>query len=1049
MITSTLIATALLALPLGAAEPVMRPAEALERLKSYQYGQDDRALHEVQAFVERAMGDDEQGENLAEWLGAILAEPGTTLAAKGFICLQLQKVRSKAVVPILRTMLDDPATAEMALAAIEFHPAGEALAALIDAAGRSKGPARVAAVHALGARREVEARGKLMDLLADPDPAVATAAAWAMRQTGGLEADSREILEKNWRLDRPLATRLEALVGLYRIREPAGRLDLLREALSSEAPILKLTALAIIGRDASAWRGVRGARAMATAFLDDPDQAVRLAAIATVGDLGRASSVPDLARVAAGAKGPPATAAFRCLAGLFGPGVDAAILEGAARGEPAIRAVLIRAAGQRAVDGAADLLVRLAADPEAVVRRSAIEALSVLAPVDRYPDLLRLLAGAREDDEEALRGAVLAAARGIADAPSKSRPALAALEEAQGAGKARILLLLAGIGGPEALQAVRGYLGSPGALGEAAFEALLAWPDASASPDLLAIARDAPDRERKSRALRGGLRLAQLAKDGPERAKAFEEIRGVAASAVLKKLLLECVAESANPAALCLAASFIGDREAGAEAAGATLEIAGALALSRPAEVREALDRLIAAGGDPALADRARQVIGETEKAPADPRVALVPDPARSAKRKAEIAARAPKGFHLASYLDCGPDETDGQPGGPALRVAAGEPHIWNGSERAAPVHFATILYHEQEVRFEATGLTPENNYRLGFSLWDYDANGRVESVWISTGSGDREKQALAGAELPGFLLGRSEAPREKVVAVPRDLYPDGQLRIAFRNERGPNAVVSEVWLFEKGGPAVSEPAPPPPPRIAKVLLLTGDDYPGHLWRQTAPVLAAGLRQDPRLLVTVVEKPEFLASPLLSTYDAIVLHWMNWEKPDPGAGARENLRRFVDGGKGLVVVHFACGAFQEWPEFRNLIGRSYDPKLPPHDPYGMFRVEPRSPRHPILKGLAPFDTTDELYTCLAGDAPIEVLAAARSKVDGKDYPMAFTRAYGKGRVFLSPLGHDVKALAVPAVAELFRRGAAWAADLPCAAAAPSAQKDAGGRIGEP
>lgn len=46
-----------------------------------------------------------------------------------------------------------------------------------------------------------------------------------------------------------------------------------------------------------------------------------------------------------------------------------------------------------------------------------------------------------------------------------------------------------------------------------------------------------------------------------------------------------------------------------------------------------------------------------------------------------------------------------------------------------------------------------------------------------------------------------------------------------------------------------------------------------------------------------------------------------------------------------------------------------------------------------------------------------------------DYPMAFVLNVGKGRVFHSPLGHDVKAFN-PAVLELFRRGTAWAAGKP-------------------
>jgi len=214
-----------------------------------------------------------------------------------------------------------------------------------------------------------------------------------------------------------------------------------------------------------------------------------------------------------------------------------------------------------------------------------------------------------------------------------------------------------------------------------------------------------------------------------------------------------------------------------------------------------------------------------------------------------------------------------------------------------------------------------------------------------------------------------------------------------------------------------------------QVLMVTGQDYPGHKWRLTAPVLAEALGQDSRMQVSVVEEPKFLASPELNDYDAIVLHFMDWEQPDPGPRARANLKRFVEGGKGLFIVHFACGAFQEWPEFRNLAGRIWDPKLRGHDPYGEFRVDIADTEHPITRRLESFETVDELYTCLVGDRPVEILATARSKVDGKDYPMAFAFSYGKGRVFSSPLGHDVGAIRNPAVAELFRRGCAWAAGL--------------------
>jgi type 1 glutamine amidotransferase len=75
---------------------------------------------------------------------------------------------------------------------------------------------------------------------------------------------------------------------------------------------------------------------------------------------------------------------------------------------------------------------------------------------------------------------------------------------------------------------------------------------------------------------------------------------------------------------------------------------------------------------------------------------------------------------------------------------------------------------------------------------------------------------------------------------------------------------------------------------------------------------------------------------------------------------------------------------------------------------------------------AAFQADDELYFCLEGDREVQVLAVATSKVKKKDYPMAFVFDYGQGRVFHTALGHDAKAMRMPGVAELIRRGCAWA-----------------------
>lgn len=220
----------------------------------------------------------------------------------------------------------------------------------------------------------------------------------------------------------------------------------------------------------------------------------------------------------------------------------------------------------------------------------------------------------------------------------------------------------------------------------------------------------------------------------------------------------------------------------------------------------------------------------------------------------------------------------------------------------------------------------------------------------------------------------------------------------------------------------------------AAILLVTGVDFPGHKWRETAPTLKRLLEEDKRLDVRLVEDPSFLDSAALTNYAVVLLHFQNWEVPGPGVAARENLRRYVEQGGGLMSVHFACGAWHgEWPEFQSIVGRVWHgtgPGKSQHDARGPFTVRIADKNHPITRGLSDFETDDELYTCLTGDAPIHVVADAKSKVDQKVHPMGFVREYGKGRVFLTTLGHDVKAFTNSCVPQLMRQGCAWTANLP-------------------
>jgi type 1 glutamine amidotransferase len=240
-------------------------------------------------------------------------------------------------------------------------------------------------------------------------------------------------------------------------------------------------------------------------------------------------------------------------------------------------------------------------------------------------------------------------------------------------------------------------------------------------------------------------------------------------------------------------------------------------------------------------------------------------------------------------------------------------------------------------------------------------------------------------------------------------------------------------------------PVPPsglgaPGRRPIRAMVVTGHQYPGHLWRETTLALEDALRMDPRMQVDSIPDPEFLAMPQLHDYDVVLLNYCNWEQPEGlSEAAKENFVLYLEQGGGLVIVHFANGAFHftlpgaessDWPEWRtNICRRVWDHRLGKsgHDPYGRFQVDVADSHHSIMRGMKPFETIDELYFRQQGEQPVHVLATAMSRVTGEREPMAFVHSYGKGHIFQTVLGHSAESLRTEGTAELLRRGTAWGA----------------------
>lgn len=377
-----------------------------------------------------------------------------------------------------------------------------------------------------------------------------------------------------------------------------------------------------------------------------------------------------------------------------------------------------------------------------------------------------------------------------------------------------------------------------------------------------------------------------------------------------------------------------------------------------------------------------------------------------------------PRRFEVAAYLDCGP-EKQSKSGGVAIECLNGTPYNEEtGVDPSLSVHFAG-----DRLKYLVSGLDEGTDYIIGFTWWDSDLRGRRQSVFLNGEEILPDARAIAFEERRAQpreeekYLGNATPARIQFALLPEHIR-GGKCEVGIQKVKGPNAVNSELWILKRKAPRAEK----------QVLLVSGQDYPGHHWRKTGAAMEQIVTADDRIEVTICETPHGVSLTHLACYDAVFVHFKNYQDSLPSTEAmRQRLAAYVKNGGGMCLSHFACGAFEEWPDFVGIAGRIWNGEG--HDKRGPFTVRIVDKNHPVTKGLSDFETDDELYFCLKGDPEIHLLCDAFSQVKKADQPQAIVFKPGKGRVFLSTLGHDVKAFDPGEVKQIYRQGTAWAAGL--------------------
>jgi uncharacterized protein len=262
-----------------------------------------------------------------------------------------------------------------------------------------------------------------------------------------------------------------------------------------------------------------------------------------------------------------------------------------------------------------------------------------------------------------------------------------------------------------------------------------------------------------------------------------------------------------------------------------------------------------------------------------------------------------------------------------------------------------------------------------------------------------------------------------------------------------------------------------PPGRIRALIL---DGQSNHDWRSTTRELRAALETSGRFSVVVASVPErptpdsgreamagYRAamerfSPDLDRFDVLI---DNYNGDAWSEAFRRSFVEHVRAGKlGLVIVHAANHPFADWPDFNRMMGLGWrdDPKAgsalkvgddgritivpagkgagATWDPKKPVTITVRDREHPITRGMPSRwrHAPDEVYHTLRGPAEgLHILASYHSDQAGgprdEHEPAAWTVDYGRGRIFVTPLGHDRDGQRCPGFVTLLNRGSEWAA----------------------
>ncbi len=615
---------------------------------------------------------------------AVLKSVDASRKEKADACRHLSIIGTKDAVPTLAALLTDEKLSHMARYAMEPIPEATVDDAFRDALGKLKGRPLAGVIGSIGVRGDTKAVKPLSKMLQNSDAQVAQAAARALGKIGNpaaaealqgaLEkapaANKLDMCEGLFRCAEALAAKgrrdkaigiydqLRSLKGPHQVRAGGLRgailtrkkkdgLELLKQQLRNKDYIMFSAAVQaaqeIKGAEVTGAltaelnklptdnqilviqtlsnRGDASATGTLYELAKSAEKPVRLAAIRALPGIGHSSTVPVLVGLLGDTDGQISQTAQESFAALPGRQADAAVMAMFKSSNTDKRLIALELMGRRRMTKSIGEILKAAAGPDGEIRPAAIRKVGELGGPAELPALLKLLMDLKESKDLVAVERALSDVCAKADDPQSCTDKLISTSAKAGpAQKSSLLRVLSGVGGPNALKAVRAAVDDSNAQVHAtAIRALGSWKTADAAPDLLALARTARNPNDKTLCLRGYLGLASRTDiPGGERLSMCREAAGLVQRDAEKKLLLGALGGINSPASLTLIMPYLDEPATRAEAGTATVAIAERLLKGRDAskiaaKLIEPLEKTAQVTTNAALAQRAKGLLRQAQ----------------------------------------------------------------------------------------------------------------------------------------------------------------------------------------------------------------------------------------------------------------------------------------------------------------------------------------------------------------------------------------------------------------------------------------------------